>query len=440
MLGYCFLPCPKKGYRLLNRNQSAAPRPLCPLPRSGIQDSPFGRAFLYICLFLATALVGVGIGAMRTTSAEEVQLANSLCGIGLACMAVYLWRVTRTARGNFFLLALVSFLLTYTTHTLLAAGVLCGLVFVMSEGSVLLALLPKGKGTWIPLLPILAYALTALLTQDLVGAAAVLIPYPPMVVLAVGTRRSAESEEGPTRVGVICGASLALGLTMGGMFLLSAVRHVGSTDPVVLLETAREDLMNYLLSVEIPTELPPESVEVLKELYTYENVKTVVDSTFNLLPALFTVGVMAIVVICQSMQFAAFRVYGMRESLTERVREFRMSFISCLVFLAAYMVVFLNNNVIISMSTIVAQNVYIILLPGLAISGTVRFWRAFTKTGRRTMGCLFYLIIFIPFLLVRYPIIPAAVEVISRIFTAVMEKLNPKDGEDNLFGGSKKDK
>jgi hypothetical protein len=39
--------------------------------------------------------------------------------------------------------------------------------------------------------------------------------------------------------------------------------------------------------------------------------------------------------------------------------------------------------------------------------------------------------------MVVYPIIPAAIEVISRLYSAIVEKLKPKDEDDDLFGGGK---
>ena len=409
----------------------------CPLPRSGVGDTRLGAAFFYICLFLATAMVGVGIGAMRTTSPQEVRFAEIFCGVCLALPGLYLWRVTRTSRGSLLLLLLVGAFLAYSCDSLIPAGVLCGVVFAVALGSTAISLLPRGKGALIPLLPILAYTVTAALTRDPVGAVAVLIPYPPMLALGLGTRRSAAREDGPTRAGVITGTSLALGATLGGMLFLSFSRHLGTADITVLLEAAREGLMDYLLEVKLPAELPAESLEALKELYSYENIKLLVDSTFNLLPALYTVAVMAMVFICQSLQFATLRTLGHGSSLTPRVRELRLSLVACVVFLAAYLVVFLDDSVIISMTSIVAQNIYVILLPGLAVSGIIRAWKAMTGKGVRALGCLFYLVILIPCLMVVYPIIPAAIEVISRLYSAIVEKLKPKDEDDDLFGGGK---
>jgi hypothetical protein len=76
---------------------------------------------------------------------------------------------------------------------------------------------------------------------------------------------------------------------------------------------------------------------------------------------------------------------------------------------------------------VVLQNIYVILLPGLAVAGTVRTWTGLTRKGVRGLGCLFYLVLLIPCLLVTVPIIPAAVEVIGNLFSAITAKLKPPE-------------
>lgn len=393
---------------------------------------------LHLFLFLATALTGVSVAAMRTTSETEVHIAEIFCGISILLLAVYLWQVARSARGVVILSIALGALLTYHTDSLIPAGALCGLLFAMGEGSFLLTVQPTRKLTLFPLIPILAYALTAALSRDLPGSVAVLVPYPPMIALALGTRACAADEEGPTRTGVIAGASLALGLSMGGMIALSVIRHQGTADVTLLLDNARQAMIEAMLSVEIPADLPADTQAALKELFSYATVENAVNATFNLLPALFAVAVMALVTVSQALLLGTLRTFGQADSITPRVREFRLSVVACAVFLVSYLYVWLDKSVFSSLAGVVVQNIYVILLPGLAIAGTVRLWTAATRTGARNLGCLFYLVILVPCLLVTVPIIPAAVEVISTLFVAITSKLKPPE-DDDPFGSSPKD-
>ena len=412
-----------------------SPAPLCPSPRSGMQGA--SGVILHILLALAVTVVGVGISAMRTTSAAEVRIAEGVSAAAALLLAVYLWRVTRTAKAVIPVLILVGAFLAYLTNSLIPTGVLVGLIFSISQGSFLLAIQPKSKLAWIPVIPMVAYAATLALSQDPIGSIAVLIPFPPMLVLAWGTRNSAERENGLTRVGVLCATSLALGLSLGAMILLSAYRQLGTLAPSAIadaVETYRAALIQQITSVEIPTEgLNEEALEEMKEMLSYANVSNAVNSTFNMLPALAVVAVNLISAVVQLVQHASLRAFHFGDSITDRVRIFRMSLISCIVFLIAYLIAMTEGTEASTMAGTVALNVYIILMPGLALAGMLRIVGSLARKGARQMGCLFYLVILIPCLFLFAPFVLAAFEVIGHIFEAITSAIKPPD-DDEGFG------
>ena len=104
-------------------------------------------------------------------------------------------------------------------------------------------------------------------------------------------------------------------------------------------------------------------------------------------------------------------------------------------FLVAYAAVWLDRSAVSSLAGTVTQNVYLLLLPGMALAGTSRATSALARKGPRGMGCLFYLIILTPCLLIIAPIIPAMLEVIGNLFTAISAKLKSPEDEDP-FGPS----
>ena len=406
--------------------------PPVPIPRDGFKS---GALLPHILLFLATVLMGVGFCAVQPTFIGNAQIVETFSGVGILLLVVYLWRVTRGGRGVLILTVLAGLFLCGQTGSLIHAGLLCGILFSISQGALLLAIQPKEKLAFFPLIPVLAYAATTLLSRDPLGALAVLIPYPPMVALALSTRASAEKEDGPTRTGVICTTSVALGVSLGGMILLTLVRHYGTSNLSVILEHARKAMMDYTLSLDLPDMLTPEQMEAVQELLSYENVKNAVNSLFNLLPALFAIAVMIPSAVCQSFLFSSLKAFGHEASITSGVKAFRMSTISCVVFLVVYAAVWLDRSVVSSLAGTVAQNVYLILLPGLAMAGTSRATSTLARKGPRGMGCLFYLIILIPCLLVIAPIVPAMLEVIGNLFNTISSKLkSPED--DDPFGSS----
>ena len=421
----------------MNDRPTSESLPLHPIPRSGLPGA--AGTVLHIFLILATALVGIGICAMRTTSQTEVYIAQAVSGIAMLLLVVYLWRVARSATGILPVLILVGVFLAYLTNSLIPSAVLCGLIFSVSQGSTLLAVQAKKNLLWFPFVAMVAYALTLAVSRDPIGSLAVLIPFPPMVVLALGTRDSAAKENGLTRVGVICATSLALGLSLGAMILLSVYRHLGTLDPTVLaeaLEAFRLNLIDQIVSTEIPTEgLNQEALEEFESLLSYSSVSNMVNGIFNTLPAIAVVTVNLIAAAVQMIQHAALRTFGFEESVTPRVKAYHMSLISCIVFTLAYLVSLLEGTETSTLTGTVAQNVYIILLPGLAMAGMLRITKGLVRKGPRGMGCLFFVIILIPCLLLFVPFVFAAVEVIGHVFSSLTAAIKPPDDNDP-FGNS----
>lgn len=409
------------------------PAPLCPIHRSGMPG--MSGIILHIFVAIATAMVGIGICAMRTTSPAEVQIAEGVSVAVMLLLAVYLWRVTRTAKGILPLLICVGIFLSYLTNSAIPAAVLSGLLFAVGEGSVLLAVQPKNRLTWFPMIAIAAYAVTTLVSRDLLGSLAALIPFPPMVVLALATRHSAGKEDGLTRVGVICVTSLTLGVSLGAMILFSVYRLLGTLEPSALMEAldaARHSLVERITSAEIPEGLKEETVAELKEMLTYANAENTVNSVFNLLPALFVVAVNLMTTVAQSIQHASLHAFGFEKSITTRVKAFRMSLISCLVFFVAYVVALLEGTATSTLAGTVAQNIYIILMPGLALAGMLRITAGLVRKGTRGMGCLFFLVILIPCLFLFAPIVFAAFEVIGHVFESILTVIKSPDDDDDF--------
>ncbi len=410
-----------------------------PIPRAGLRGS--SGILLFFALILASATVGVALCAMRTTSALEVRVAEGISGAASVLLCIHTWRISRRAKGMIPILAVIAGFLAYYCNSLLPAGLLVGLVTGVASGGLLFTIVSKKQAAYIPLIPLLAYGIALLCSWDIVGSAAALLPLPGAAALALSTRRSAESEEGPNRVGVICLTSLFLGLALGGMIALSLYRQLGSLDPQVLrdaLDAARESIILRFTSFE----LPPDTSDALRKLFSREFVEMTVNYVINLLPAIYVVILLLISTMAQLLLHASLVSFGCGESLSDRVREFRMSAVSCVVFAAAYLVYFIVGSTASStMVGTIAENIYVILTPGLAFSG---FLRLLSGMAKRRMGCMSFLVIFIlpaallfsPILLIIVAPILAIVEVFGRFGTFVGRKMRASDDDssgDNHF-------
>lgn len=404
----------------------SAPVALCPIPRKPIKG--VAGVFLYILLGVAVAMTGVGISTLFTGSETLVHIIEFVSLAVDVLLLVYLWFTTRTAKATVPLLLAAGAFTAYLTASLIPTTVLLCIVFAVGEGATLLATLPK-KQAWIfPLIPLLAYAVAAAVSRSLLAALTVLIPLLPMLVLAWGTRNSAAKEDGLTRVGVLCATSLALLLSFLVAVLAYLYCQLGTLNLTVigeLVEAYRTAYVDAILAIP----LPEGTTEEMKELLSPKNVENLVNSMINLLPALTVITVNVTVAVAQLISHASLRAFGFEASITDRVRTFRMSLISCLVFIVSYFIVILSGSEESTLASTVATNVYLILLPGLALAGLLRVtvWLAKKREGG---GCLFFLIFLLPVLLFLAPLVLAIVEVIGHIFVSITSRIKPPDDSD----------
>lgn len=402
-----------------NSPESASPA-LCPIARRSLPRT--AGIILCILLGLSSAMIGLGLSALfaptmrLATATEIISLVVSLLQL------VYLWRVCRSGKGILPLLILAGGLCAYLSMSLIPGAVMLSIIFTVGEGATLIATIPKNKVWVLPLIPILAYAAVAALTWDLAYAVTVLLPVPPVLAMAFGTRDSAAKEDGLTRVGVICLASLSLLLSLLGAVLLFVYRGFGTLDLLKWLEAYRLAYVDLLLAIPLPEGVSPE----IAALFTPESLENLVNTVFNLLPAVIVITANLLTAVAQMVTQSSLRAFGFEESVTDRVRTFKMSLISCLVFTVSYFIVMFSDTSAPTLASVVATNIYLILLPGLALAGLLRIavWIARKREGG---GCLFFLVFLLPVLLLIAPLVLAIVEVIGHVYTSITSRIKPPD-------------
>ncbi len=409
-------------------HNSAAERartPLVPIPRTGVRGA--SGVFLFLMLALASAAVGIGLCAMRTASPTEALAAEIISGISCVLLIVHTWRIGRRAKGIMPILIVAAAMLAYLSYSLIPAAILLGLICGMTSGALLLSVITRKQAVWLPLIPLAAYAVTLLCSRGPLGSVACLLPLPAAWALSFGTRRSAAREDGPNRVGVICLTSFVLMATLAAMLALMLYRRLGSLDMNTLsaaLEAARERVITWITSVEIPADTDEE----LRALFSRENAELVVNFTFNILPGYAIVAVNLVVMVAQLLLQAALVTFGCGDSLSDRVRVFRMSAVSCIVFVMAYVLFIITGGAGESLVGTVVHNIYIVLVPGLAFSG---FLRLIAMISKRRMGCLMFGLMFLaPLLFLAIPLVPAMVEVVGRFVSFLSTRLHPPEDSD----------
>lgn len=411
---------------------NTASAPLCPIEKR----APTGIAavFLFILVTLTSAMTGVGLRAMYA-QAPELTTAVEIASIVLTLLVfLFIWKATPTAKGIIPLLILGGGVIAFFTSSLTPAAVLLSLVFSVGAGGFLVSVLPKKALLLSLLIPVAVYGITAAATLDPLAGLLGLIPFPAMAAMGFGTRNSASREDGLTRVGVICLTSVTLLLTLGGAVLLSlllTVENFSLSGIPEILEAFRaayieEIITEYneeLATLEIPEGTSPQIVELLTRKMTHKEAANMVNTTFNLLPCIIVTIINVAVALSQMITHAALCAFGHGNSVTDRVKAFRMSLISCIVFTAAYFTTlgFALDLAAGSESTlggVIALNIFVILTPGLAFSGLLRIVEWLRKKNARNVGCLISAFLFIPCLWLVAPLALPIVEVIWNAFSA----------------------
>ena len=405
-----------------------------PLQRNGLPTLPTWLLSLMLlpASLLLPFMLALSFGKI-TLSAAVTEGVSVLLLVALAAVLII---TIKGGRGIIPLLVLVGFLLVQAGQSFLPAAVFIGLLFAIGEGALLVSVSSKETLTKLPLIPLIAYGLALLLCRDLLLAVSALLPFPAAVAMALGTRSAANKPDGLTRVGVICVSSLVLGASAAVAAAAVLYRAQGSLSLQTLgslLDELRAAMENTLLE---NIRLVNEQVKDMAISTDPDDITNAVNGIINLLPAGLVILCNLTVALSQMVLHAALSCYGFSGSVRGKVRVFRMSLISSIVFLVAVIVSLVavgagNSSTLVGT---VAENIFLILCPGLALCGLLRFLARLTHGGRR-IGCLFIFLFLFVFILPYVFLIMPFYEAISAIFGAIFSRFRPKKPDDTNPSG-----
>lgn len=410
------------------------PLPVTPIPRRGIPG--MAGVLLYIILTISALMIPLGITFFLGFSFMDTTTANGVSLLYLILLLLYFWRTTKTnrkvSRGVTPIMIAGALFFYYFLGSLLPAAVLFALILVIGEGAVLLSTATGGQRILFPITPLVAYGATLFLFGRFDIALLALIPFPAALVLAAGTRSSAGSESGMTRVGVICLTSLTLGATIVGLAIWFIYQVLGTLEPTVLFEqinVLREKLVAALVAIELNI-----GGNVTQPLIGKEaEVANIVNGFINTFPGTLVALINFVVAMSQMVTLSGLRAYGFDKSISERVRDFRISVVSAVVFLLSWIIalVAVGENTSSTMVGTVAENMTIILMPGLALAGFFRFTRSMAQKGKRPGCFLLLVLVLIPCFLLYVPMVLAFYEVALSVFGPIFAKFKRPSGKDN---------
>ncbi len=405
-----------------------------PIPRTGITG--VSGVLLHILLCLTAAAIPTGMAVIAGASRLLPMAAEILSVVLLILVGIYFFRTGKLSgkksRGMLPLLVLTAIFLVLATQSAVPAAIAFSLVFFIGEGAVLLATQPSGSLVYFPLVPMAAFGLALLTCKGIDISLLCLTPLPATIALAWGTRSSAAKDTGLTRVGVICLTSLCLGITVAGFaawFLYQALGSLSVPTLQAFIEELRQALIASVMDVQLETHEGLVHVFEGKE----QLVTDVVNITINILPGVAVVLVNLVSAMAQMVTLSGLVAFGFGESVTDRVRDYRISAVSSFVFLAAWITSLIANASTTSMVGTVAENFAIMLLPGVGLAGFLRLMRTMARKGCG-IGCLIFPILLIPGFSAYGFFALAIYEAVASVFGPLVQKLKPpKNDDDDLF-------
>lgn len=423
----------KEAVKMTFTNQKHAPSTPVPIPRTGISRVP--SILLHLLLCLTAVMIPLGVASVYGAARIPALAVETISIILIVLMAMYFIRTGKlsgkTSRGLLPVLGFITIFFVYMTQSAILATIGLSLIFFIGEGGVLLATQTKKDAVWLPLIPLAALGLSLAVCRGCDVALLCLLPLPATVAMAFGTRSSAAKDTGLTRVGVICLTSFCLGVTVvgfGAWFLYKALGTLEISAIQNLLDGIRLEITDSILNLHLEA-----NGETLYPFEGHEELITdAVNVTFNILPALGVVIINVISALSQMVTLSGLVAFGFASSVTQRVKEFRISTVSSFVFLAAWVVSLVANAEGSTVVGTVAENFTVILLPGMGLAGTLRLIRTLARKGCAP-GCLIFLILPVLFFIsVNVIFILAGYEAIAAVFGPLVAKLRPPR-EDPFF-------
>lgn len=207
--------------------------------------------------------------------------------------------------------------------------------------------------------PIISFALSWALTKDPLIASCSLLPCP--IILCQGLLCRQKHDKKST-VCITAAVAVAMLVCLAAIFMLSRGISIYSLPDIA--DGARSSLANFFVSQYEGT--PTETLGGVASAIGADAA----DSIFNILPALTLICALSLAYLAHSYHFGIRNAFEAELPENESAYKIRMSVPSALLFLAAFVCSFttdaMGKEILFSCA---AENLYLILLPGLALNG-----------------------------------------------------------------------
>lgn len=349
-------------------------------PQKTVRHSPASPLVIGAIYFVLTLYLPIALFADINS---EILQAISIAAAALAVLGLY--SIIKSARP------VVSFAMTFGIILVFLSSVVCGIAAAFIGSVCLLSYLLisskklSGKFFVLSVAPV-SYLLCAALLGNFIVALIALIHLPAALVLSYCFSKKID------RISTICRTSCAILLSFGTLFATAFILTYGADLEALrtLIESVRTSVTDLLANTlyTVYSQIPEMSMSMTDAL---EFSTTAVNTVFNLLPAIVIITSNIAAFFLQS-TMTTILIQG--ETDKEKIRHmvaFDMSLISAIVFLAAFLVTAILSGEM-SVWSVTAENIAMILIPGLAFTALIALRQLIFSKKPSCFGAITYLL------------------------------------------------
>lgn len=312
------------------------------------------------CVYLPCAVFSFGY---IQTPWHFSLLAYIIIGASIAFLFVIIKRLLFSISCTVIIVSLY-----YLTFSPVPSAILAAIVLIFAIGAYLSSICTKKLYPLFLLFPVVCYIGGLAMTGD---PAVSLLSVVPLVASIVQGRLQRKNTDRKT---IILASSITfLALLAGAVALLLYLN--GKLSYTVIqtnISILREGLSSYLKNLYF--ELDDQTLELMGSNYINEYVDTLIEKTFNTLPALITVITFAVMYLSHSLQLLMYQNTDYDLLITPKTTRITMSIYAASAFVLSY-ILSLTTDVAgrPNMLGVVSGNLCIILIPGLFFVGVEAF-------------------------------------------------------------------
>ncbi len=283
----------------------------------------------------------------------------------------------------------ISLIWFYTGGSFQYAALLCSPITVVGVGAFLLK--TTRSPYLIGLVPV-SYALALSLGGRPVAALLSLIFFPAAYILAVGFTGKSD------RVSLLCRISVSLAAVGALVFVVWIMLKYGRFEFSLISETVNgllDTMINFFTEqyAEAAKIYAERGIDISMLAVTPADARLYAVALFGIIPALAILAINAVSFTAYQLAISLFSKSGQRDCLSPAKVSFSMSWISAMFFIVAYFVMVManlsgNENV-----SLIAENLYLILLPGLMLTGVLIALGKGSDGRRHTFRIVFMIIL-----------------------------------------------